>query len=122
MVGAEQLAEKIGIFDRAVVERWEQVARFLVEPVPTTFAGLLEEAREATTGTRPDDDAEGLAELNRYRATHSLAAEVRHVSPSERELVDCWPDLRGEIATAEVSGASIRRAQVEEVPWPDRAA
>ncbi|MFL5934983.1 MAG: hypothetical protein ACJ75Q_00550 [Gaiellaceae bacterium] len=121
-VGREQLVAQVGIFDRDAVETWKQVAGFLVEPVPVDLEGFLDEAIEATTGERPGEGDEGIAELNRYRATQGLAPEVRHVTPAARELADTYPDLRGEIRTAAVSGAAIRRSASAEPPWPSEAA
>jgi hypothetical protein len=122
-VAGEQLVERVGVFDREGVEKYERVAGFLVEPVPIDLHGFLEEAIEASTGERPGEEQEGLAELNRHRASLNLAAEVRTVDPSAHELAEVYPDLRGEIRMAEISGAPIRRsAPVDEAPWPEPAA
>jgi hypothetical protein len=118
-VALEQLIERVGIFDREARERWQEAAAFVVEPVPTTLAALLDEAFTATMGADRDPD-EGLDELNQHRARHGLPAEVRHVSPSTRELAAAYPDLRGEVRTAEVSGVAIRRSAGP--GWPDQAA
>ncbi len=121
VVGREQPALRVGIFDSEAVATWETVAGYAVEPVPTTFGAFLDEAIEATTGERPGEADEGIAELNRYRATQGLPAEVRPVTPAARELAECYEDLRGEIREAEVSGAQIRRVASSEPPWPEAA-
>jgi hypothetical protein len=120
-VGSEQLVHRVGIFDPEAVAMWESVAGFAVEPVPTTFAAFLDEAIEATTGERPGEGDEGIAELNRWRATQGLAADVRHITSSARELAESYPDLRGEIREAEVSGVPIRKVGNSEPPWPTAA-
>lgn len=90
--------------------------------MPVDLRGVLEEAIQASTGDRPGEEQAGLRELNAHRATLGLAAEVRTVTSSARELAEAYPDLRHEIRTAEVSGATIRRASEPELPWPGEAA
>jgi hypothetical protein len=122
-VAAEQLVDRIGIFDRETIEAWEAVAGYLVTPVPVDLRGFLDEAIEASTTSRPGEEQAGLQEMNAHRRVLGLAEEVRTVSPSARELADAYPDLRGEINRATVSGAEIRRSEpAEEAPWPERAA
>jgi hypothetical protein len=120
-VAGEQLIERVGIFDSEARERWQEAAAFVVEPVPATLAAFIDEAFTATMGADRDPD-EGLDELNRHRARQSLPAEVRHVSPSKRELSAAYPDLRGEVRRAEVTAAPVRRFGGPDVRWPDQAA
>jgi hypothetical protein len=121
-VAQAELLKRVGLFDRPAAAAWEEASRLTVEPVPTSFAAFLEEAIEATTGARPNEGDEGLAELNRHRATLGLVAEQHHVSPSARELASAWPDLRGEISSATVSGVPVRRSAGTGIGWPDEAA
>jgi hypothetical protein len=121
-VAGEQLVDRVGVFNHEVLEKWAQVAGFAVTPVPVDLRGVLEEAIEASTGERPGEEQAGLAEMNRHRATLGLAAETRPVSASARELAEAYPDLRGEIRTAQVNGAEIRRSAEPELPWPGEAA
>jgi hypothetical protein len=119
-VAGERLLERGRIFDRTARERWEAAARFVVEPVPVDLRGFLAELLEASTGERTDVEAE-------HRAVDELNARRRAIAATNpggdtdlpplpypviepdplRELV---PDLRGQVATAEVSGAPIRRS------------
>jgi chromosome segregation ATPase len=78
-VAGERLIERLGIFDREAREAWDAVADYLVEPVAVDLRGLIDEFFESVLGARPEDDAEGLAELNRHRARYALAAEVRTI-------------------------------------------
>jgi hypothetical protein len=119
-VALEQLIERVGIFDREARERWQEAAAFVVEPVPATLGAFIDEAFTVTMGADRDPD-EGLDELNKYRARHGLPAQVHHVSPSTRELAEAYPDLRGTVRSAEVSGVEIRRPAGPE-HWPGEAA
>jgi DNA repair exonuclease SbcCD ATPase subunit len=122
-VALAELVQQVGIFDRQTVERWQEASGFTVEPVPVDLRSFIDEALEAALGERPDDDDGGaLAAMNRQRAAVGLVAELRHVSPSARELAEAYPDLRGEVRTAEVSGANIRRHAEPETGWPGGAA
>jgi len=123
-VAGERLPSRVGVFDREAIAKWEEVAGYLVEPVPVDLRGLIEEFFESVLGPRAEDDAEALRELNRHRASLSLAAEVRTIDPSAAELAATYPDLRGEgLPTATVSGVEVRRTRSEEpAPWPDRPA
>ncbi len=123
-VESERLVERVGLVDPEAATTWQEAACYVVTPVPTTFAALLDEALETVLGPRAEDDAEGLRELNRHRARHSLPAEVRPLNPSARELADAYPDLRaGGLPTASVSGVDVRQTGTPEVaPWPDRPA
>jgi hypothetical protein len=51
-VAGEQLVERLGVFDRAARERWDETAAFVVEPVPVDLKGFLGEALASTTGAR----------------------------------------------------------------------
>jgi hypothetical protein len=119
----DQLIERVGIFDREARQRWDEAAAFTVEPVPVDLRSFIDEALASTTGERPDDDDQGsLAVLNRQRTALGLVPEQRHVSAAARELADCYPDLRGEVRRAEVSGAPIRRsAGPESGGWGEAA-
>jgi hypothetical protein len=119
--GVGDLVQRVSLFRREAREHWEEVAGFLVEPVPVDLRSFLVEALEATTGERPSDDL-GLDELNRHRAGLGLPAEERYVSPSTKALCELYPDLRGTVAVADVSGAPIRRPAGPEIGWPGEAA
>jgi hypothetical protein len=116
-------ADLVKRVDRAAAEAWEEAAAFVVQPVPIDFRAFFNEALAATTGERPDDDDGGsLVSLNKTRAELGLVPEQRHVSAAARELSDCYPDLRGEVRSAEVNGAPIRRsAGPESGGWGEAA-
>ena len=106
-VKAASLRERVGIFDRPALERFEHATVPLVDPRPRTFHDLIDEALAASTGPRAADDEDGLIELNRQRREQGLAAEVRIVSPSRQELEAAYPDLRKKIAAAEATPKSV---------------
>jgi hypothetical protein len=131
-VAREQLLHRVGLFDREAITNWEQVADYLVSPVPTTLVRFIDETIEAALGERTDVEAEheAVREINRRR--RALAARnpgggddlpmipepVIPVDPLH-ELV---PDLRGEVREAAVSGVEVRRSTMPEpTPWPGAA-
>lgn len=131
-VGGEQLVERVGIFDREAIAAWEAVSDYVVTPVPTTLAAFVDELLEASTGERTDVEAEHAAidELNarrehgsRFPGTADDLPLIFKPAIQANPLHELVPDLRGEVARAEVSGVEVRRsAPAEEAPWPERAA
>lgn len=132
-MGGEQLVERVGIFDREAIAAWEAVSDYVVTPVPMTLAAFVDELLEASTGERTDVEAEHAAidELNARRREHGsrfpgTADDLPLIfkpAIQANPLHELVPDLRGEVARAEVSGVEVRRsAPAEEAPWPERAA
>jgi hypothetical protein len=132
-VAGEQLLQRVGIFDREARQRWEAAAPFVVEPVPVDLRGFLDELLDASTGERPNLEAER-AEIDAQNARRRAMAAKDPGGATDlpplpypvipaNPLLELVPDLRGSIASATVSGVEIRRSlPTEEAPWPERAA
>jgi hypothetical protein len=87
------LPSRIGIFDRQAVAAFEASIVPAVEPAPSTFKELIDEALTASTGPRSsDDDPEAQREANRHRAALGLIPQSWSVSPSRQALEACYSD------------------------------
>jgi hypothetical protein len=131
-VARDQLLHRVGLFDRAVIASWEEVADYLVSPVPTTLVGFIDETIEAALGERTDVEAEheAVREINRRRralaARNPGGGDDLPMIPlpviAEDPLHELVPDLRGEVREAAVNGVEVRRSTMPEpTPWPGAA-
>jgi hypothetical protein len=128
-VAGEKLAD---VADPDTASRWETVAGFVVEPVPTTFVVFVDELLDAAFAERVEVEGEYAAidEINRRR--REMAARnpgggddlppVPKPIIREEPLQALVPDLRGEVREAEIGGVEVRRGRrVEPEPWPGAA-
>lgn len=120
-VAGEQLIERVGILDRKTTAAWEANAGYIVTPVATTFAAFVDELLEAATADRVDVEAE-YAEID---AQNERRRELAKRDPGGRDdhpmipypviptdpLDELVPDLRDEVAQAEVPGVETRRSR-----------
>lgn len=127
-VRVEGLASAVRASRADLVGAWEAASAFPLQPVPTTFAAFLDELIEAATAPRVDVEAERRAidDMNARRRVFAARnpgsnddlPPLAYPEIRPNPLDALVPDLRGQVHTAEVTGAATRRASGPVVDSP----